>query len=95
MENIINSNVLKKLYSKSTDVLIRPIEIRGANPFTVTIFCVDGLVNSQVLDLTILKPIATEEGPKQCKSQMDLANLLLNDGGAYHAFGSFVTDFNQ
>ena len=95
MENIINSNVLKKLYSKSTDVLIRPIEIRGENPITVTLFCVDGLVNSQMLDLTILKPLATEEGPKQCKSQIELANYLLNDGGAYHAFGSFVTDFNQ
>lgn len=95
MENIINSAVIKRIYAKSTDVLIRPIEIKGQNDITVSIFCVDGLVNSQVLDLTIIKPIATEEGPKQCKTQKELANYLLNQGGAYHAFGSFVTDFNQ
>lgn len=95
MENIINSAVIKRIYAKSTDVLIRPIKIKGQNDITVSIFCVDGLVNSQVLDLTIIKPIATEEGPKQCKTQKELANYLLNQGGAYHAFGSFVTDFNQ
>lgn len=95
MENIIDSNVIKKLYAKSTDVLVRPIEIHGPNSISFSIFCVDGLVNSQMLDLTILKPIATEEGAKQCRNQMDLANYLLNQGGGYHAFGSFVTDFNQ
>lgn len=95
MENIIDSNVLKNLYAKSTDVLIRPIEITGQNSLTVSLFCVDGLVNSQVLDLTILKPIATEEGPKLCKTQMELADYLLNRGGGYHAFASFITDFNQ
>lgn len=95
MENIIDSAVIKRIYAKSTDVLIRPIEIKGQNDITVSIFCVDGLVNSQVLDLTIIKPIATEEGPKQCRNQMELANYLLNQGGAYHAFGSFITDFNK
>lgn len=95
MQNIIDSTVLTKLYSKSTDVLIRPIEITGPNSLTVSIFCVDGLVNSQVMDLTIIKPIGTEEGPKHCKNQMELANYLLNNGGGYHAFASFVTDFNQ
>jgi len=95
MENIIHSAVIKKLYSKSTDVLVRPIEIHGACTLTVSIFCVDGLVNSQVLDLTILKPIATEDAPKKCKNQMELADYLLNQGGGYHAFGSFITDFHQ
>lgn len=95
MENIIDSTALKRLYAKSTDVLIRPIEIHGENSLTISIFCVDGLVNSQVLDLTILKPIATDEMVKQCKSEMELADYLLNQGGGHHAFGSFVTDFNQ
>lgn len=95
MENIIDSTALKRLYAKSTDVLIRPIEIHGENSLTISIFCVDGLVNSQVLDLTILKPIATDEIVKQCKSEMELADYLLNQGGGHHAFGSFVTDFNQ
>lgn len=95
MENIIDSTVIKQLYSKSTDVLVRPIEIKGENSITVSIFCVDGLVNSQLLDLTILKPIATEEGAKKCQNQMELASFLLNNGGGYHAFASFVTDFHQ
>lgn len=95
MENIIDSNIIKNLYAKSTDVLVRSIEITGQNALTVSIFCVDGLVNSQVLDLTILKPIATENELKQCQNQMELADYLLNHGGGYHAFASFVTDFHQ
>ncbi len=95
MKNIIDSNVLKELYAKSTDVLIRPIEIVGQHNLTVSFFCVDGLVNSQMLDLTLLKPIATEAGAKQCKNQMELANYLLNNGGGYHVFASFITDFHQ
>lgn len=95
MENRIDSTAIKRLYAKSTDVLIRPIEIHGENFLTISIFCVDGLVNSQVLDLTILKPIATDKIVKQCKNEMELADYLLNQGGGHHAFGSFVTDFNQ
>ncbi len=95
MDKKINSQVLKDIYGKSTDVLIRPIHINGPNHLTVHLFCVDGLVNSQQLDLTILRPLGVEEGPKQCKTEDELADYLLNSAGAYHAFGSLVDDFDQ
>lgn len=95
MEKIINSNVLKELFQKSTDVLIRPINIKSDYNLTVSLFCVDGMVNSQVLDTTILRPLATEAGVKDCKTEEELENYLLNCGGAYHAFGSETDDFNQ
>jgi len=94
MSQTINSNEIKSIFSNSTDVLIRPITIEGPSSLTVHIFCVDGLVNSQMLDLTVLKPIATEEGAKQCKDEASLMNYLLNHGGAYHAFGNVVDDFD-
>lgn len=95
MEKRINSAVIKNIYKDSTDVLVRPMEINSPNPIKFAIFCVDGLVNGQLLDLSILRPIATGDGAKQCKNQTELANYLLNQGGAYHAFGSFVDDFDK
>ena len=95
MEKIIHSEVLKNLFQKSTDVLVRPIDIKSEYNLTVSIFCVDGMVNSQVLDMTILRPIATDALVKECKTQEELEKYLLNCGGAYHAFGSETDDFDQ
>lgn len=95
MNPTINSYELTKIFENSTDILIRPIFIDGPSKLTIHIFCVDGLVNSQMLDLTVLKPIATEEGAKKCKDETELMNYLLNHGGAYHAFGSVVDDFDN
>ncbi|SFR83014.1 spore germination protein [Anaeromicropila populeti] len=95
MKKVIQSKTIKELFSKSTDILVRPIELDNPQHLTVHLFCVDGLVNSQLLDLAIMKPIGTEEGSRQCKTQAELANYLLNHGGAYHAFGSEITDFDK
>lgn len=95
MAKVINSLQIKELFKKSTDVLVRPIHIKGKGNITVSIFCVDGLVNSQVFDLTIVRPLGTEPGPKNCETQKDLFNYLLNDGGAYHAFGSETDNYEK
>ena len=95
MEKVINSAVIKDLFQKSTDVLMRPIHINSEYNLTVHIFAVDGLVNSQMFDLTIIQPIGTGEGVKQCKTEGELYEYLLNQGGAYHAFASEAKDYNM
>ena len=95
MEKKIQSDIIKELFSKSTDVLIRPIQIKGPNNLTVHIFAVDGLVSSQVLDLTILKPLGIGTQVKECETEGELFQYLLNDGGGYHAFASEVSDYEE
>ena len=95
MEKKIQSDVIKELFSKSTDILVRPIHIKGPNQLTVHIFAVDGLVNSQMLDMTILRPIGEGAQAKECKTEAELFNVLLHDGGAYHAFASETNDFEK
>lgn len=95
MEKKIHSNELKQLFSKSTDVLIRPIHIKGSNELTVHIFAVDGLVGSQVLDMTILRPIAEGQQTKECQNESELFQFLLHDGGGYHVFASDTDQLDQ
>lgn len=95
MEEVIRSDTIKSLFEKSTDILIRPIDIKGSDGLSVHIFAVDGLVNSQVVDMTILRPIAEGYQTKLCKNQKELFDYLLNDGGGYHLFGSETTDMQQ
>ena len=94
MTQVINSTTIKEIYKKSTDVLVRPIDIKSAYHLTLTIFCVDGLVNSQVFDLTIIKPL-TEEGAKRCSTQEALFEYFFKNGGAYHAFASETSDMDK
>lgn len=95
MEKKIQSAVIKELFSKSTDILVRPIQIQGSNQLVVHIFCVDGLVNSQILDMTILRPITQGMEAKQCATESELFHYLLADGGGYHAFASETNDFDK
>lgn len=94
MEKKIQSNIIKELFSKSTDILVRPIHIQGTSDLSVTIFCVDGLVSSDVLDLTILRPIGVGKA-KECHTETELYQFLLNDGGGYHAFASETCDYEE
>ena len=95
MERTISSSEIKHIFEKSTDVLIRPIHIESPYHLTVHIFAVDGLVNSQVFDMTILRPLGEGLGVKECKTEEELFQYLLNDGGAYHAFASEVKDLDS
>ena len=95
MEKKIQSAVIKELFSKSTDILIRPIQIKGSNQLTIHIFGVDGLLNSQLIDLTILRPITHGIETKECETSAQLFQYLLNDGGGYHAFASETSDYQK
>lgn len=95
MEKKIQSSVIKELFSKSTDILIRPIHIKGPNELSISIFAVDGLVNSNMMDVTILRPLGEGRLAKECKTEAELFHFMLKDGGAYHAFASETNDFDN
>lgn len=93
MENIINGPSIKELFSKSGDVLVRPIKI-NQNGITIHLFCVDGLVNSQLLDEAVLRNLKYDPFQEKLQTEKDLIDYLMK-GGAYHVFTSEVTDYKQ
>jgi hypothetical protein len=92
MNNIINSQVIKKVFSNSDDIVKRPINI-GHGKIAVHLFGVDGLMDSMVLDTCILLPISLDEKINTCKTEREVMNYLL-EGGAYHAFSLEVADYH-
>jgi Bacillus/Clostridium GerA spore germination protein. len=91
MEQIINSQQIKELFSKSGDVLVRPINI-NQNNITFHIFCVDGLINSELVDEAIFKTMLRDENLKRCLTERDVINYMTN-GGAYHVFTKEESDY--
>lgn len=91
MEQIINSQAIKELFSKSGDVLVRPIKI-NQNDITIHIFCVDGLINSQLTDEAILQSLKMDQFIYQYKTERAMMDYLLS-GGAYHVFTKEESDY--
>lgn len=91
MEQVINSKVIKDLFSKSGDVLVRPIKI-NQNDITFHIFCVDGMIDSQLVDRALLQSILTDQNLVQYKTEKAVMDYLLN-GGAYHVFTKEESDY--
>lgn len=91
MEQIINSQIFKELFSKSSDILVRPITINNSN-VTFHIFCVDGLINSGLVDEVILNPIISDQFLHDCKTERAVMDYLLG-GGAYHVFTKEEADY--
>ncbi|HHU71731.1 MAG TPA: spore germination protein [Clostridiales bacterium] len=91
MDKKINSKNLLDLFSKSGDIVQRPINI-GHKGVIAYLFGVDGLMNTMMLDTTILRPISTDESLKEITNDDEVIKYLL-EGGAYHAFAIEVTDF--
>lgn len=92
MENKINSTWLTELFSKSSDVLIRPVKI-NQNNITVNLFCVDGLINSALVDEAIFRSLKFDPYLANCRTEREMMDYLL-EGGAYHVFTSEETDYN-
>lgn len=90
---VINSKAIKELFSKSTDVLVRPINIKRNN-ITVNLFCVDGLVNSELFDRAILQSLISDPNIANYTTEKTFLDYLL-DGGAYHIFTSVEKDYEK
>lgn len=91
MEQVIQSQVIKELFSKSSDILVRPIKINQIG-LTISIFCVDGLVNSELVDEGIFQTMHQDPYIKECKSEKEVMDYLLT-GGTYDVFTKEETDF--
>ncbi len=91
MEQVINSQAIKELFSKSVDVTIRPIKI-NQNDITFHIFCVDGMIDSLETDQAILQSIRSDQYIHQYKTEKAVMDYLLS-GGAYHVFTSEESDY--
>ncbi len=89
--NIINGPLIKELFSKSGDIVVRPIKI-NQNGIIVQLFCVDGLVNSQLVDEAILKNLKYDTYLEKLTTEREVMDYLL-EGGAYHVFTKEEPDY--
>ena len=92
MDKFINSQVVKEFFSESTDILLRPIVINQSN-VKVYIFAVDGLINTQLVDESILKSFKFDPYLSNCKTERELMDYLLEDG-AYHVFTAEESNYD-
>ena len=91
MEQVINSKAIKELFSKSSDILVRPIKI-NQNNVTFHIFCVDGLMDSTLVDEAIFKTMLQDPFIKEYGTERSVMDYLLN-GGSYHVFTTEESDY--
>ena len=92
-EKIINSVRIKNLFADSSDILIRPIKI-NQNDIIVHLFCVDGLVDSDMVDTAIFQTMKFDPYLAKCLTERQTMDYLL-EGGAYHVFTSEEKDYDK
>lgn len=92
MNHIINSQIIKEHFSKSGDILVRPITI-NQNNITVHIFAVDGLIDDSLVDEAILKSFLKDPNLIEYKTEKAVIDYLLY-GGGYHVFIDETSDFD-
>jgi hypothetical protein len=93
MEQVINSKAIKELFSQSSDILVRPIKI-NQNNITFHIFCVDGLIDSTLVDEAIFQTMMGDPFIKEYGTERSVMDYLLN-GGSYHVFTSEESDYQK
>ncbi|NLL72475.1 MAG: spore germination protein [Clostridiales bacterium] len=89
----INSVVITELFSKSGDVVVRPIKI-NQNDLVVHLFCVDGLINQALFDEAVFRSLKFDPYLEKCQTERQMMDYLL-EGGAYHIFTSEETDYDK
>jgi spore germination protein KA len=72
------------LFSKSGDVLVRPIKI-NQNNISVHLFCVDGLINQALFDEAVFRSLKFDQYLAHCSTERQMMDYL-QEGGAYHVF---------
>ena len=89
----INSAVITELFSKSGDVVVRPIKI-NQNDLVLHLFCVDGLINQALFDEAVFRSLKFDPYLEKCQTERQMMDYLL-EGGAYHIFTSEETDYDK
>jgi len=78
----LTSDNIKKALGKSNDVVIKNINF-GDRKITIKAIGIDGLVNSEMIDEYILKPLTVEKDFREATSEKEVYSLTKN-GSLYH-----------
>jgi len=93
MERVINSQQIKELFSKSADILVRQVTI-NQNNISFHLFCVDGLVDTDMLDNNILKPLLFDPYIRNYITEAQVIEYIKNRA-SYETFTSIETDYDK
>ena len=93
MEKRINSQAIRELFQKSSDVMVRPITI-NQNGISFHLFCVDGLVDTDILDNVLLKPLGYDRFIAEYITEKQVIDYLIYKG-SYETFTSIETDYDK
>ena len=90
----LNSENIKNILGDSDDVIIKDVYINNEKTFKVKAIGIDGLVDSQIVDAYILKPLALDEIYKQVRSEQELYNYIMQ-GSIYHIAQSSIDNVEE
>ncbi len=90
-QQVINSKAIKEFFSKSSDITVQPITL-NQNGITMSLFCVDGLTDAELVDETILESLLQDRFIKEFKTERAVIDYLLNQG-VYHVFLNEEDDY--
>jgi len=80
----ITSELLKEALSDCPDVIFSDISINMTKKLRATVVYVDGMVNPQMLDDFVLKPLIQEDAFSEARSQDAVVDLMIH-GTVYHS----------
>jgi spore germination protein KA len=89
----LNSENVKSLIDKSSDVGKREIYIAGDKRFKATIFFIDGLIRGDEVGETIIKPLVNDYVLNQAKTEKEIIELI-EKGAVYFPFQNKREDIN-
>ncbi|MBR5227667.1 MAG: spore germination protein [Clostridia bacterium] len=83
---------LKKKFKECADLVVRPITDKKSENLDIYIFYFNNLVNIEIVDIDILRPICTNL--KNLKNKKDLHDFIIS-GNVYHAEISSLSNINE
>ena len=88
----IKTEILKQKLSESPDIVFNEVILDENRKFTVVF--VDGMINSQMIDNFVLKPLIQESDLKETKNDKDLIDLIML-GTVYHCQRKLVNKLSD
>lgn len=79
----LSAKNMRKILGDSSDIIEKRIYVNNENNFDLVVFAIDGMIDTNIVDDYILKPLATEEVVSKAKSEKDLYQMVV-DGILYH-----------
>ncbi|MBQ7668597.1 MAG: spore germination protein [Clostridia bacterium] len=90
----LSSKNVKEVLGDSSDIIVKKVYINNDKDFNITAFGIDGMVDTNIVDNFILKPLASNEKVLRAKNEKELFNLV-TDGIIYHFDQKIVEDLSK